>query len=70
MTGFINIEPSLGGKWIELLREVAPSIKRAGLMFNPETAPHSDYYLRPFEAAARSYGVDPVAAFVRSGVLA
>ena len=66
MTGFINIEDSLGGKWIELLREVAPGIRRAGLIFNPETAPHSDYYLRPFEAAARSYGVEPVAAFVRS----
>ena len=66
MTGFINIESSLGGKWVELLREAAPGVKRAGLMFNPETAPHSDYYLRPFEAAARSYGIDPVAAFVRS----
>jgi ABC-type uncharacterized transport system substrate-binding protein len=67
MTGFINIESTLGGKWIELLREVAPNVTRAGLMFHPETAPHADYYLRPFEAAARSYGIEPVTAVVRSG---
>ena len=67
MTGFINIESTLGGKWIELLREVAPSVTRAGFMFNPETAPHADYYLRPFEAAARSYGIELVTAVVRSG---
>ena len=67
MTGFINIESSLGGKWIELLREVAPSVVRAGLLFNPETAPHFDYYWRPFEAAARSYSVDPTTAIVRNG---
>jgi putative ABC transport system substrate-binding protein len=66
MTGFINIESSLGGKWIELLREIAPWVRRAGLVFNPETAPHFNYYLRPFEAAARSSEVDPVTAIVRS----
>jgi putative ABC transport system substrate-binding protein len=67
ITGFINIESSLGGKWIELLKEVAPNVLRAGLIFNPETAPHSDYYWRPFEAAARSYAIDPIPALVRNG---
>jgi putative ABC transport system substrate-binding protein len=66
ITGFINIESSLASKWIELLKEVAPRVTRAGLMFNPETAPYADYYLRPFEVAARSYAVEPVAASVRS----
>jgi putative tryptophan/tyrosine transport system substrate-binding protein len=60
MTGFINIEASLGGKWVELLKEVAPSLARVGIIFNPETATHADYYLRPFEVAALSYAADPV----------
>jgi putative tryptophan/tyrosine transport system substrate-binding protein len=66
MTGFINIESSLGGKWIELLRELAPRVTRAGLIFNPVTAPHFEYYLRPFEAAARSHGIEPVTAVVHN----
>ena len=66
MTGFINIESSLGGKWIELLKEVAPGITRAGLLFNPETAPHAEYYRQPFEAAARSRAIEPFAAVVRT----
>jgi putative tryptophan/tyrosine transport system substrate-binding protein len=43
ITGFINIESSVAGKWIELLKEVAPGVTRAGLMFNPETAPYAEY---------------------------
>jgi putative tryptophan/tyrosine transport system substrate-binding protein len=66
MTGFVNFESSLGGKWVELLKEIAPSVARAGIIFNPDTAPHADYYLRPFEAAARSYAVELVEAVVRS----
>jgi putative ABC transport system substrate-binding protein len=66
ITGFINIESSLGGKWIEVLKEVAPGVTRAALMFNPETAPYSRFYLEPFEAAARSRGVEPIAAPVRT----
>jgi putative ABC transport system substrate-binding protein len=68
ITGFINLESSLGGKWIELLKEVAPGITRAGLLFNPQTAPQADYYRQPFEAAARSVGIEPFAAVVSSGV--
>ena len=66
ITGFINIEGSLAGKWVELLKEVAPSVKRVGLMYNPTTAPFADYYLRAFDRAARSYAMEPVPAFVRS----
>jgi putative ABC transport system substrate-binding protein len=66
ITGFINIESSLGGKWIEVLREIAPGVTRAALMFNPDTAPYSKFYLEPFEAAARSRGVEPIAAPVRT----
>ena len=59
ITGFINIEAAMGGKWLELLKEVAPRLRRAAIMFNPDTAPGGgSYYLGPFEAAARSLAVE------------
>jgi putative ABC transport system substrate-binding protein len=67
ITGFINVEEGMGGKWLGLLREVAPRINRAAIMFNPDTAPGGgDYFLRSFESAARSLGVEPVTTRVRS----
>jgi putative ABC transport system substrate-binding protein len=66
ITGFINIEASLGGKWIEVLKEILPDVTRAALMFNPDTATYFKYYLEPFEAAARFRGVEPIAAPVRT----
>jgi putative tryptophan/tyrosine transport system substrate-binding protein len=62
ITGFINIEASLSGKWIEMLKEIVPRITRAGLMFNPATAPYMAFYQEPFEAAARLNGIEPIAA--------
>jgi putative ABC transport system substrate-binding protein len=53
ITGFAVLEASLGGKWLELLSEIAPGLKRAALMFNPDTAPVSSF-LPSFETAARS----------------
>jgi len=65
VTGFANFEPSLGGKWVELLSEIAPGLKRAGVMFNPDTALASLY--RPsFETAARTLKVEPIIAPVHS----
>ena len=67
ITGFINVEASMGGKWLELLKEIAPRVKRAAIMFNPDTAPGGGtYFLGPFEAAARSLAVEPITAHVRS----
>ena len=66
ITGFINIEASLSGKWIEILKEIVPRVARAALMFNPETAPYFAFYQQPFEAAARSNGVEPMAAPIRT----
>jgi putative ABC transport system substrate-binding protein len=66
ITGFINIEASLSGKWIEILKEIVPRIARAGLMFNPNTATYIGFYQQPFEAAARSNGIDPIAKPIRS----
>jgi putative ABC transport system substrate-binding protein len=57
----------MGGKWLELLKEIAPSVKRVAIMFNPDTAPGGgSYFLPSFNAAARSLNVTPVAAPVRS----
>src|SRR5258708_37217631 len=66
ITGFINIEASLSGKWIEMLKEIVPRITRAALMFNPQTATYLAFYQQPFEAAARSNGIKPIAAPVRA----
>jgi putative ABC transport system substrate-binding protein len=67
LTGFINMEASLAGKWLEVLTEIAPGVKRAAIMFDPDTAPGGgSYYLPSFEAAARKLKVEPVAARVRS----
>ena len=64
--GFINIEFSLGGKWAEVLKEVAPDISQAAILFNPETAPYCAYYVKPFEAAARSLQIEPLISAVHS----
>jgi putative ABC transport system substrate-binding protein len=61
VTGFATYEPSLGGKWLELLSEIAPGLKRAAIMFNPDTAPVSAY-MPAFETAARSLKVAPIIA--------
>jgi ABC-type uncharacterized transport system substrate-binding protein len=66
ITGFTNIESSLGGKWIQLLKEIAPRVTRVALMFNPETAPFAAFYLRPIETAAPSFAVEPIAKPVRT----
>jgi putative ABC transport system substrate-binding protein len=61
------MEASIGGKWLELLTEIAPGVKRATVMFNPDTAPYArTYYLPSFEAAARSFKVAPIVAPVHS----
>jgi putative ABC transport system substrate-binding protein len=66
ITGF-GAEASLGGKWLELLSEIAPGLKRAAIMFNPDTAPVSSY-MPSFETAAQSLKVAPITAPVHSDV--
>jgi putative ABC transport system substrate-binding protein len=67
ITVFINYEASMGGKWLELLMEIAPNLKRVAIMFNPDTAPYGkSYYLPSFEERARSVKVEPIAAPVHS----
>jgi putative ABC transport system substrate-binding protein len=67
ITGFANFEASLGGKWLELLSEIAPGLKRAAIMFNPDTAPVSTY-MPSFETAARSLKVEAITASVHDDV--
>jgi putative tryptophan/tyrosine transport system substrate-binding protein len=55
ITGFTNYEFSLGGKWLELLKEIAPSVTRVALLFNPVTAPYAATYLSTLEPAALSH---------------
>jgi putative ABC transport system substrate-binding protein len=64
VTGFTNIEPTTAGKWLELLKEIAPHVARVAFLFNPATAPY-EYYLSSFKAAARSFAVEAIAAPVR-----
>jgi putative tryptophan/tyrosine transport system substrate-binding protein len=61
ITGFSNFEPSMGGKWVGLLKEIAPHVTRIALMSNPETAPQARAYLPGIETAARSLGMHPTA---------
>ena len=61
ITGFASFEATLGGKWLELLSEIAPRLKRAAIMFNPDTAAASAF-VPSFETAARSLKVEPITA--------
>jgi putative tryptophan/tyrosine transport system substrate-binding protein len=66
VTGFIVMEPGIAGKWLELLKQVAPGVSRVAILFNPTTAPYANYYLEPFKAAARSLAVEETVAPVRN----
>jgi putative ABC transport system substrate-binding protein len=65
VTGFTNIEPTMAGKWLELLKQIAPRVARVAFLFNPATAPYAEYYLGPFRAAAPSLALEVIAAPVR-----
>jgi putative tryptophan/tyrosine transport system substrate-binding protein len=64
ITGFSSFEPSMGGKWVEMLKEVAPGTSRMTFLFNPKTAPYANtgYYQASFDAAARSLAITLTAA--------
>jgi putative ABC transport system substrate-binding protein len=66
ITGFSFIDFQMVGKWLEMLKEAAPGVSRAVLMFNPDTAPHYYVYLRSFEAVPRSIAVEVTAVPVRN----
>ena len=66
-TGFATFEGSMGGRWLELLSETVPGLKRAAIIFNPDTASaNASTFMPSFETAARSLKVEPIIAHVHS----
>jgi putative ABC transport system substrate-binding protein len=65
ITGFASLEATLRGKWLELLSEIAPGLRRTAIMFNPDAAAVSSF-MPSFETAARSLKVVPLTAPVHS----
>ena len=66
ITGFSFIEPEIVGKWINLLSDIKPNLSRVALMFNPDTVPYFDIYLRSFNALPQQTSVEVEAVHVRS----
>ena len=66
ITGFTNFEFSIGTKWLEALKQIAPRVSRVALIYNPETAPYADLFQRPVEAAAPAFAVMPITVAARS----
>lgn len=65
VTGFTNLEPTMAGKWLELLKEIAPPLAQIAILFNPATAPYTEHFVQPFKAAAASLVTEAVVAPVR-----
>jgi ABC-type uncharacterized transport system substrate-binding protein len=65
LTGFTSFEFSIGSKWLEMLKVVAPHVTRVALVFNPETAPFAGLFWPPVEAAAPAFDVTPIRAAAR-----
>ena len=62
VTGFATLEGSLGGKWLDLLKEIAPRVARVAMLFDPAMATFAEIYLNSFKAAAASFGLEAIAA--------
>jgi putative ABC transport system substrate-binding protein len=60
-TGFIHFEPGMAGKWLEMLKQVAPPLARVAILYSDKTLPAHDLYMRAVEAAAASFAILPVA---------
>jgi putative ABC transport system substrate-binding protein len=57
-TGVFALEPSMGGKWLELLKEIVPDLRRVAVIFNPDTGPLAPLYLHSVETAATLFSVE------------
>jgi putative ABC transport system substrate-binding protein len=66
ITGFSQYEFSIAGKWLDLLKQVAPGVTRIAVMFNPDTAPQGKFFMQAAETAAQALGVQPIAVPVRA----
>jgi putative ABC transport system substrate-binding protein len=65
VTGFQAMVGSLAGKWLELLKEIAPGVARVAMLFNPASTPYAESFLNPIKAATSSVAVEAIAAPVR-----
>jgi putative ABC transport system substrate-binding protein len=65
-TGFSLLEFSLGGKWLDLLKQIAPGLTRVEVMFNPDTALYAKFFMPVIETAAQSLGLQAIAAPIRA----
>jgi putative tryptophan/tyrosine transport system substrate-binding protein len=66
VTGFtFTTEPAMAGKWVELLKEIAPRVARIAMLFNPATAAYAEFWLNPFKTAATSFAVEAIPSPVR-----
>jgi len=59
LTGMLHVEAGIVGKWLAMLREIAPGLSRAALVANPKTTPY-DYFLNAAQHAAPSFGIELV----------
>jgi len=66
VTGFTLYEPSMGSKWLELLKQIAPGVTRVALLFNPATTVPVKFYMSSIEAAASSFAIQPSTAPVNA----
>ena len=66
ITGFVSYELSMGGKWIDLLKQMAPSLARIAVVFNPDAAPQSKVLMRSIETAALTFKTEAIAAPVHN----
>jgi putative ABC transport system substrate-binding protein len=64
VTGILNYEFSMSGKWLETLKQIAPAVRRVALLFNPDMAPYAPSFVRQVELSAPSFAVEWIAAVV------
>ena len=66
ITGFTNFEFPMGGKWVEMLKEIAPQVKSTAVLFNPDTAPYGESFFQQIKASASSLSIETVEAQVKN----
>jgi len=66
LTGFSAFEFSIGGKWVDLLKQIMPELERVAVVFNPDSSPQTKYFMRSIESTARALGVQATAVPIRT----
>jgi putative tryptophan/tyrosine transport system substrate-binding protein len=66
LTGFSNFDTDIGSKWLQVLKDIASSVKEVSVMFNPRTSPYNAFFMKSIERVAPSFGVSATHASVQS----